>query len=43
MLGAERDHDPELAEQPAQGVDAGGALGEPSGADAMERAQSLLG
>jgi hypothetical protein len=36
VVSSEGDEDPELAEQPAQGVYAGGALGEPAGADAMQ-------
>jgi len=42
VVSAERDQDPELTEQSAQGVDASGALGEPSGAEAVERGESLL-
>ena len=43
VLSADGDRDPELAEKPAQGVDAGGSLGEPAGADAVLGAQCLLG
>jgi hypothetical protein len=43
VVSSEGDEDSELAEQAAQGVDAGGAFGEPAGADAMQGGEGLLG
>jgi hypothetical protein len=43
LLRTHRDEDPQLAQQATQGVDLGGAGGDPAGAEAVQRAQHLLG